>query len=63
MLDRAQEGPIELHDIEDPAMKARILQANPNISNEQLLVESLLGKGTIISPVVRNIISAVAARS
>lgn len=39
-----------LHDIEDPKMKAKILQSNPNLTNEQLVVESLLGHGTIVVP-------------
>lgn len=42
-----------LHDIEDPKMKAKILQANPNITNEQLVIESLLGHGTIIVPLTK----------
>lgn len=42
-----------LHDINDPKMKAKILQAYPNLTNEQLVVESLLGHGTIVVPLTK----------
>ncbi|EKD74449.1 MAG: hypothetical protein ACD_44C00445G0002 [uncultured bacterium] len=41
-----------LHDIENPDTRNLLLKAHPDINpNEQLIVEGLLGKGTVISPI------------
>lgn len=41
-----------IHDIEHAETREKILKAYPDINpNEQLLVESILGKGTILSPI------------
>lgn len=39
-----------LHDIEDPSLRAHIQQYYDGEPSEPLLIESLLGKGTIITP-------------
>lgn len=39
-----------LHDIENPVLRSRIMEFYQAAPDEQLLVESMLGKGTIVSP-------------
>ncbi len=39
-----------LHDIEDPQMRERVLQFYNGDPSTQLVIESVMGKGTIISP-------------
>lgn len=39
-----------LHDIEDANMRARVLEHYPHAGDQQLVIESLLGLGTIVSP-------------
>lgn len=39
-----------LHDIENPVLRTRIMEFYDAAPDEQLLIESMLGKGTIITP-------------
>ncbi len=40
----------KLHDIEDANMRARVLEHYPQAQEQPLVIESLLGMGTIVSP-------------
>ncbi len=40
-----------LHDIEDPALRDRVQQAYQGETNDQLIIESLLGKGTLVDSI------------
>lgn len=42
-----------LHDIENPLLRQRVHEAYHGDESEQLVVESLLGKGTIVTPLSR----------
>jgi hypothetical protein len=42
-----------LYDIDDPAARERILASYPGDPEEQLVVEALLGDGTIVSPLAK----------
>ncbi|MCW5590066.1 MAG: hypothetical protein KIT27_10470 [Legionellales bacterium] len=42
-----------LHDIENPILRDRIKEFYPHEDNEQLIIESVLGKGTLVSPLSR----------
>lgn len=39
-----------IHDIENPLLRERVHQLYPEHGDEQLLIESILGKGTIVTP-------------
>jgi hypothetical protein len=40
----------QLHNIDDPALREKILQHYPARPEEQLIIEALLGQGTIVAP-------------
>jgi hypothetical protein len=43
----------KLHDIENPILRERVVDFYDGPLDEQLVIESLLGKGTIVSPLTR----------
>src|SRR5262245_4935091 len=43
----------KLHDIEDPLLRERIHKHYHGPATDQLLLESILGQGTIISPITK----------
>lgn len=42
-----------LHDIEDKHLRAKILEHYPNVSDQQLIIESDLEEGTIVTPLAK----------
>jgi hypothetical protein len=43
----------QLHNIDDPALRQKILQHYPAKPEEQLIIEALLGEGTIVAPLAK----------